>query len=131
MIEVNGNTLGFDEVVDTLDDALVVVEKVQAALADGIGLSDIGTLIDITPRLNEIRNDADTFAEQFADLTPEETEQVANQLVARRGGSSSTIVRKALAAVTLASRWHAIVTEVIDLTEETVEYGKGVFKKAA
>ncbi len=131
MIEVNGNTLGFDEVVDTLDDALVVVEKVQAALADGVGLGDIGVLFEITPRLNEIRNDAATFAAQFTDLTPEESEEVAVQLAARRGGSPSNIVEKALGAVQLAARWHGAVDQVVGLVNDTVDYGKGIFKKSA
>jgi hypothetical protein len=130
MIQVNGNTLGFDEVVDTLDDALVVVEKVQTALSDGIGLSDIATLFEITPRLNEIKNDASTFAAQFTDLTPEESEEVAAQLVARRGGSSSVIVDKALGALHLAARWHGAVAQVVGLVDDTVDYGKGIFKKA-
>lgn len=126
----NGNELGFDEVVDTLDDALIVVEKVHDAVADGIGLTDIGTLIEITPRLNEIRQDVDTFASQFADLTPEESEEVAQQLVARRGGSADKIVQKALDALVLAARWHDVGTQVVDLVNATINYGKS-FKKAA
>lgn len=128
--DANGNTLGFDEVVDTLDDALVVTEKVHAALADGIGLSDIGTLIDITPRLNEIRLDAETFAEQLADLTPDESEQVAAELVRRRGGSTDNIIQKALAGLTLASEWHVAVDRVVDLTQRTISWGKGLVKKS-
>lgn len=131
MVEVNGNALGFDEVVDTLDDALVVIEKVEGALKDGIGLSDIGTLIDITPRLNEIRKDANTFAAQVADLDEEESQLVAQELVARRGGSASNIVQKSLGALHLASKWHATVEEVIDLTQQTIDYGKGLFPKKA
>lgn len=131
MININGNTLGFDEVVDTLDDALGVVEKVESALADGIGLGDIGVLFEITPRLNEIKNDAGAFAAQFADLTPEESEEVAAQLVARRGGSPSVVVDKALGALHLAARWHGAVQQVVGLVDDTVAYGKGVFKKAA
>lgn len=127
----NGNTLGFDEVVDTLDDALVVTEKVHAAVSDGIGLTDIGTLIEITPRLNEIRQDADTFAQQFADLTPEESQDVADQLVARRGGSADVIVQKALAGLQLAARWHVTVENVTGLVQDTLDYGRGIFKKAA
>lgn len=130
MIEVNGNALGFDEVVDTLDDALIVVEKVSEAIADGIGLSDIGTLIDITPRLNEIRKDAPVFAEQIADLQAEESDLVAQQLVARRGGSTSNIIQKSLAALTLASRWHGTVAEVVDLTQETIAFAKSFGKQA-
>lgn len=128
--DANGNTLGFDEVVDTLDDALVVTEKVHAALADGIGLSDIGTLIDITPRLNEIRLDADTFAAQFADLTPDESEQVAAELVRRRGGSTDNIIQKALAGLTLASEWHVAADRMVDLTQRTISWGKGLVKKS-
>lgn len=132
MIQLNnGDTMGFDEVVDTLDDALVVAEKVHAAVSDGIGFSDIGALIEITPRLNEIKNDADTFAAQFADLTPEESEQVALQLVARRGGSKDQIVQKALSGLSIASEWHGEVARVANLTARTIEWGKGVFKKAA
>ena len=127
----NGNTLGFDEVVDTLDDALVVTEKVHAAVSDGIGLTDIGTLIEITPRLNEIRQDADTFAQQFADLTPEESQDVADQLVARRSGSADVIVQKALAGLQLAARWHVTVENVTGLVQDTMDYGRGIFKKAA
>lgn len=129
MVEVNGNALGFDEVVDTLDDALIIVEKVEGALKDGIGLSDIGTLIDITPRLNEIRKDAKVFAAQVEDLDPDESELVANELVARRGGSSSNIVKKALVALDLAGSWHATVESVIDLTKQTIDFGKGLLPK--
>jgi hypothetical protein len=129
MIQVNGNALGFDEVVDTLDDALIVVEKVSEAIADGIGLSDIGTLIDITPRLNEIRKDAAVFAAQIADLQPEESDLVAQQLVARRGGSKSNIIQKALEALTLSGRWHGTVAEVVDLTQETIGFAKSFVKK--
>lgn len=129
--DANGNTLGFDEVVDTLDDALVVTEKVHAALSDGIGLSDIGTLIEVTPRLNEIRLDADTFAAQLADLTPEESEQVAEELVRRRGGSTDNIIQKALSGLKLASEWHVAVDRVVDLTERTIDWGKSIIKKKA
>lgn len=126
----NGNTLGFDEVVDTLDDALIVVEKVHAAVSDGIGLTDIGTLIEITPRLNEIRQDADTFAGQLADLTPDESREVAKQLVARRGGSTDNIVKKALDGLVLVARWHDVGTQVAELVTATINFGKS-FKKAA
>lgn len=131
MIQVNGNTLGFDEVVDTLSDAITVVEKVESALADGVGLSDIGTLFEITPRLNEIKNDAPLFAAQFEDLTPDESAQVSEALIARHGGDGSKIVDKALLALHLSARWHDATKNVIGLVEETVDFGKGIFKKAA
>lgn len=126
----SGTTLGYDEVIDTLSDAIEVAAKVQAAVADGIGLSDIGTLIEITPRLNEIRLDAETFAAQFADLTAEESNSVANALVARHGGSPSNIVQKALAGLRLSARWQTVITDVIALVGETSDYAKGLFKKS-
>ncbi len=131
MVEVNGIVLGFDEVVDTLDDALGCTEQIHEAVKDGIGLSDIGTLISVTPRLNEIRQDAATFAAQVQDLTPDESAEVARQLVARRGGSADNIVQKALAAVTLATRWHNAIDTVVDLVQDSAEFGRGFFKQAA
>lgn len=127
----NGTELGFDEVIDTLDDALVVTEKVHAAAQDGIGVGDIGTAFEITPLLNDIRQDAGTFAAQLADLTPAESDAVADALVARRGGSKDTIVQKALAGLQLASRWHDFSATAVVLVQDTIDFGRGIFKKAA
>lgn len=131
MINLSSNTLGFDEVVDSLGDALTVTEKVHAALADGIGVTDIGTIFQITPLLNEIIRDRDTFVAQFADLTPEESQAVAEALVLQHGGSADVIVQKALAALDLASDWHVAIQANISLVQRTVDFGKGLFKKAA
>lgn len=128
MIQVNGGTLGYDEVVDTLSDGLVVIEKVHNAVADGIGLGDIGTLIEVTPRLNEIRQDADTFAAQFEDLTPLESKSVADALAERHGVSADGIVQKALKGLALAAAWYKAVDQVIDLVGQTGQFVK-LFRK--
>lgn len=127
----NGNTLGYDEVVDTFGDALKATEAIHEAVQDGIGLSDLPTIFTITPLLNEIIHDRDTFAAQFADLTPDESQRVAEELVARHGGSRDNIVQKALAAVDLAADWHLTVTQNISLVQRTLDFGRGLFQKQA
>lgn len=126
----SGTQLGFDEVVDTLDDSLYVTEKLHGAIGDGLGLSDIGTVIEVTPRLNEIYQDRNTFIAQLKDLDPAESQQVALQLVARRGGSADNIVQVALGAVDLAADWHLAITQNVDLVKRTIEFAKS-FGKAA
>lgn len=125
----NGTALGYDEVVDTLGDALQVAEVVHDAVQDGVVLSDIAALFTITPLLNEIRLDFPKFKAQLADMTPDESQRVAIELVNRHGGSPSTIVQKALDAVDLASRWHQVIEIGVDLAKDTIEFGKGIFKK--
>jgi hypothetical protein len=125
----NGNQLGFDEVVDTLSDALTVAEQIERAVADGIGLSDIGTLISVTPRLNEIRQDFPTFSAQLRDLSAEESALVEQELHRRHGATESKIIDKAVAALTLVSKWYGVTVLVVSLVQETIEYGRQLFPK--
>ena len=125
------NTLGFDEVVDTLGDALEIVEQVHDAVKDGLQITDLVTLFSVAPKVNEIRKDAAVFAAQLQDLTPGESEQAAIQLAARSGQSQDGIVQKGVVALHLAAEWHATVSNVTNLTTRTVDFGKNLFKKAA
>lgn len=127
----NGTELGFDEVIDTLSDALEVTEKVHDAVKDGIGLSDLPTVFSITPTLNEIIRDRETFAAQFRDLSDDESQRVADALVERHGGSRDNIVQKALTGLELAADWHTTVEQNVALVQRTLDYGRGIFNKAA
>lgn len=128
MIELkNGTGLGFEEVVDTLSDALEVTEKVHAAVQDGIGLSDLPTIFTVTPLLNEIIRDRETFAAQFRDIDDDESQRVAGELIAKHGGSADTIVQKALEAVDLASDWHVAIDQNVALVQRTITFGRDLF----
>lgn len=125
------NTLGFDEVVDTLADALEVTEQIHAALKDGIQITDAGILFSIAPKALEIRRDWPVFKSQLADLSPVESGDVAYQLGQRLGRSTDGIVTHALDGLRLASEWHLFVSDGIDLTQRTIAFGKKVFGKEA
>lgn len=79
------NKYGFDEIVDTAGDLIEVQRDIRGALKDGLQLSDILVLYNQYPKVKEVWEDRRVFAQQLADLMPEESTQAWDQITARVG----------------------------------------------
>lgn len=121
--------LGIDEVIDTLADALGIVEQIHTAVKDGIQITDAVVLFQIAPAAAEIRRDWETFKAQVADMDSFEADDVAAGLQARLGSSDDKIVNVALDALQLAAEWYAYVEDGVDLGKRTIAFGKDIFQK--
>lgn len=96
--------LGYDEVVDTIADALEFLDWCEDRLEDGAGFDDAIALVGQYPKLQEIYEDRKTFAAQFLDLDANET-QAAVRDIAKRVGKEEDVVRtKGIQALQIADR---------------------------
>lgn len=103
-IDGSSNDLGFDEVVDTIADAISFGKFVEKQLSDGFGFDDAIALIPQYPKLQEMYEDRKLFAAQFLDLTAEESKEAVKQIAARTDVSESVVAQKGVQFVRLASR---------------------------
>lgn len=103
-IDGTPNQLGYDEVIDTISDALEFAAFVEKRLSDGVGFDDAIALIPQYPKLEEMWNDRNLFAAQFLDLTNEEAADAVKQIAARVGEDEGFVREKGVKAVRLAGR---------------------------
>ncbi|MEM6398400.1 MAG: hypothetical protein AAF741_18770 [Bacteroidota bacterium] len=77
----------YDEVADSLGDGFEIIIDGESALDDGFQYTDLFTLIQAQPKLQEIVNDAPVFYQQFSQLTPETAQtallEVGNRILAQ------------------------------------------------
>lgn len=117
------NKLGFDEVVDTLVDAIEVGLTLGEAAKDGIQIDDAFVLLGQAKNIEEIYRDAPIAWAQFKDLTPEESKLAAEQIAERLNAEPGTVKDVIRQSVSLVTRGYALVSDVIAFADQ--------FKKAA
>lgn len=103
-IDGTENELGFDEVVDTISDAIEFGSFVEERLSDGLGFDDAIALIPQYPKLQEIYDDRKIFAAQFLDLTSAEAQEAVSLISARVGKDEGYVREKGVKAVKLTAR---------------------------
>lgn len=108
------NKYGFDEVVDTFSDAIEVATGFEGKLKDGIQFTDSFELVEQYPKMVEMYNDRKIFAQQLADLTPEETDQVVAQIAERTQKDEGFVRKYAIKSLNLAARIYRLGRHVID-----------------
>lgn len=126
-LQVGGSELGFDEVVDTLNDALDVTDDFSRALHDGAQYTDLLVVVNNFGRLKEIANDFPVFWAQLKDLDAQEADAVYDELAKRRGESLETVAGKAVAALRRVLRTYRFANYVLAEGEEILEDWKLFF----
>lgn len=100
---------GFDEVVDTLSDAIEVTQAFEEKLPTEPGsiiekaMPIVFELVEQWPKLKEIYTDREVFWQQFKDLDAAESAAAVDQIADRVGLESSVVADKALRALNLAA----------------------------
>lgn len=109
VIKVQDQELGFDEVVDTLSDAIAFIDLVEKQLDDGFQVTDLITIAMQYQGLLEIYNDRKLFAAQFIDLSAEEAKQVVEQVAERTGKDEGIVREKAIQALRISARAYGLI----------------------
>lgn len=117
-MDTPNNVLGFDEVVDTIVDAIEIGRKFGDAISDGLDLSDLGTVFAVAPKFVEIYNDANLAYAQLLDLTPFEAQQAAEEIALRAKLPTTGVLGKVNVALNLMSRTYQEVMDDIDLIQD-------------
>ena len=117
-MEVQENKFGFDEVVDTFSDAIEVATGFEKKLKDGLQFTDTFEIVTQYPKIVEIYNDRKVFAQQFTDLTPEETDKAVEQIAERTGKDEGFVRKYAIKSLNLAARVYRLGKYVISEFEE-------------
>lgn len=106
--------LGVDQIVDELVDAIQVGEKIAAAVADGVQVTDALVLWSEYPRLKELYEDAPEAWAQLKDLDGDEAQDAAQQVADRVGMPRSEVTKKIVASLSLLARTYRYVTYTMD-----------------
>jgi len=118
-IDGTENELGFDEVVDTISDAIRFGSFIEERLSDGVGFDDAIALIPQYPVLQEMYDDRKLFAAELLDLTNEEASEAVKEIAAKVGEDEGFVREKGVKFVRLAARAFNLYTyaknEVIGL----------------
>lgn len=113
---------GFDEVVDTLADAIEIAQDFAEKMPTGDGsviekaMPILFELVEQWPKLKEIYEDRETFWQQFKDLDAAESAAAVDQIGERVGLDGNAVIDKALRSLNLAA-----------IIYETFEYNKKRF----
>lgn len=121
---MNTNNLGYDEVADTIGDAIEVITGFESRLSDGFQFTDLFQLVDEWPKLMEIYKDRRLFFEQFKDLDAAESAAVIDIVADRVGQDSGWVADKALRVLNLAS----FLYETVDIALKRFDYAKDEVK---
>jgi uncharacterized protein YerC len=119
----NSKNLGFEEVVDTLSDAIRLFDRVDNVLADGIQFMDAMVILSEFPTLQELYNDRKLFSAELRDLNADESSNVYEQVAANTGTAKGKVATRAKAALDFAADAYALV-------EDTIVRGKRILEKA-
>ena len=125
------NNLGIDELVDSGADILEAGDQIATALADGFQITDLGTLLVVSPKIQEIVRDRKQAVAELLDLTPEEATEAARRIAERTGHSSSSIILKVNQAFSLLARTYGQYKEVNYLAADWVNFAKSFSQTAA
>lgn len=125
--------LGFDEVVDTLADAIEIADAFEKQVKDLDGsliekaIPIMLSLVTEYPKMSEIYNDRLVFAAEFRDLDAIEAEQVIKKVSERVGQEFGFVADKALRALNLSSFIYSTVQDLIGRFEYVKEEAKLLF----
>lgn len=128
-MQVGNNNLGFDEVVDTLNDVLDISDDFERALADGAQPTDLLVIINNYGKLKEIGQDFPIFWAQLKDLDAQEAEAVYQELARRRGEDVKTISAKVVAALRRVLRTYRFGDYVFHEGQDILEDWKIFFEE--
>lgn len=118
--------LGIDELVDTCADLLETADIIIDAAADGIGFDDIGAVLSIAPKVNELRRDYKAAVNELLDLTPEESAEAARRIAARTGKLENGIINRVNEAFVLVARIHRLYTDARNIYDDAARWGKSL-----
>lgn len=110
--------LGTEELVDTACDIIETAHTLGQTLKDGFQITDLGALITIAPRAQEIAKDGSTAVEQLLDLDAQEAVEVAQAIEARVGSLGGAVIPKVNEAFTLVARTYGYVRGGINLAND-------------
>ncbi len=126
MAPTTTNELGFDEVVDTLCDAVEAGEQLYLAAKDGFQIGDIATLLTVAPKAQEIARDGKTAYAQFVDLNPDESDEAVEKIATRLNLAQSGIRSKIQTGLRLVTRAYRQVDQAIELVGDFKEWGESL-----
>jgi len=115
---MDNKKLGYDEVADTIGDAIEVITAFESRLSDGFQFTDLFQVVDEWPTLMEIYKDRRVFFEQFKDLDAAESTAVIDIVADRVGQDSGWVADKALRVLNLAS----FLYETVDIALTRFDY---------
>ncbi len=120
--------LGIEALVNTAVDILNTADKVAAAAQDGIGVTDLVTLLTIAPALNRIRKSGRQAVEELLDLSVEESREAATQIAFRTDLPVTGIIPKVNEAFTLLVNAYAVYKQAEMVARDVVRFGKSLRK---
>lgn len=112
------NNLGVDALKTTLVDAVLVTEDLIDAGKDGIQVTDALVIFKDLGKIQDVAKNAKQALAEFRDLTPDESEEVVEHVVANTNLSEDGAEGKIKKALRLAARAHRITVEAIDLVDD-------------
>jgi hypothetical protein len=128
---VGSNKYGYDEIVDSSVKVISMSRDFQQALSDGVQVTDAMVIWKQYPNIQSVVNDRKIFAQQFADLTPEESQAAYAEIATKTGLPVNGIDRVILTAMKTASRIYRLVDHIIDEGSDIIDDLKGMFAKKA
>ncbi len=125
---MENQNLGIEALVSTAVDILNTAEKVAEAATDGIGVTDIYTLLTVAPALNRIRKSGRAALEELLDLSVEESREAAVQIGQRTGMPQTGIIAKVNEAFTILVNAYAVYKQAEFVAKDLVRFGKSLKK---
>lgn len=116
--------LNFDELVDTAVDVLEAADALGTALKDGFQITDIGVLLSVAPKAQEIAKDGRQAINELLDLTPDEADLAVAEIAKRTGRNPSGLIIKVNEGFTLTARTYRTVKDGILLASDWQRYAK-------
>jgi hypothetical protein len=121
---------GISFLVACLTAVLVSAKTLGQALGDGFQLTDVGALLTVVPDIKTVVANGQGALTDLADLTPDESAQVAVQVAAGANLPAEGILGKIPRGLELLARTHQEVADDIELVHEWGDY-LGEFREAA
>ncbi len=123
--------LGTENLVNTAVDILNTAQSVANAASDGIGVTDLVTLLQVAPALNRIRKTGRPAIEELLDLSVEESREVVAQIAFRTGNPQTGLLQKVNEAFTLLANTYTVFRAAEVATQDWVRFGKSLKKAKA
>jgi len=125
------NNLGTENLVNTAVDILNTAQSVANAAADGIGVTDLVTLLQVAPALNRIRKTGRPAIEELLDLSVEESREAVAQIAFRTGNPQTGLLAKVNEAFTLLANTYNVYRAAELAAKDWVRFGKSLKKAKA
>jgi len=127
----NTNNLGTANLVDTAVDILNTAQAVATAANDGIGVTDLVTLLQVAPALNRIRKTGRPALDELLDLSVEESREVVAQIAFRTGNPPTGLLQKVNESFTLLVNTYTVYRAAELAVEDWIRFGKSLKKAKA